>query len=207
MLSKIPFLILGLIAEKPLNPYQIKQLLEKLDMNAMFPMSSSSVYAAINGLIKKECVSGRKEKVGNMPERTVYSITKQGRELLEKTLAVYLGDTEKIFTEFDIAITLACHLNKELALETLTSHRIQLQNEIVKRKKQYREYQEAGWMPYTGLIRRMHYINKREAELKTINELIGKIEIDKTWNYYPASILFDYAFDKNRSDDSEALRK
>ena len=199
MLSKIPFLILGLIAEKPLNPYQIKQLFEKLDMSTMFPMSSSSVYAAINALVKKECISGKKVKVGNMPEKTVYSITKQGRGLLEKTLAAYLGDTEKIFTEFDIAITLACHLNRELALETLAKHRIQLQKEIVERRKQYREYQKAGWMPYTGLIRRMHYIHKREAELKTINELIGKIKTDKAWNHYPASILFDHAFKRELS--------
>ena len=198
MLSKIAFLVLGLIAEKPLNPYQIKKLLEKLAMNEVFPMSSSSIYAAINGLVKKKFVLGRKAKQGNMPEKTIYSITKQGEEVLKKTLTAYLSDTEKIFSEFDIAITLACHLERDLALDTLMKHKLALEKEIAKRKRQYEAYREAGWMPYTGLIRRMHYIHKREAELKTIEELRRNIRIDKKWNYYPVSILFEYAFRENR---------
>jgi len=60
MLSKIALLILGLISKKSLNPYEIKKLFEGLELKKVFPMSSSSIYATINALVKKSYISGKK---------------------------------------------------------------------------------------------------------------------------------------------------
>jgi DNA-binding PadR family transcriptional regulator len=198
LLAKLSFLILGLIAEKPLNPYEIKKLFDKLDMKAMFLVSSSSVYTTINRLRIKKYISGKKERQGNMPEKTVYSITKKGKQTFQKTLLTSLKDPEKFFSEFDIAITFVCHLNRKMALDSLKEHRLSIAQEVIKRKRQYKDYQEAGWLPYTGLIRRMHYVHKREAELKTIDKLIKNIKNDRVWEHYPVPILFEHALDKNK---------
>jgi len=184
MLSKISLLVLGLIGQKPLNPYEIKKLFEKLDMKKMFPIAPSSIYATINTLVKNNYIAGKKTREGNMPEKTIYSITKKGEKTLKKTLASYLADTEKVFSEFDISITLVCFLNKESALESLRSHRLAVEEEIAERRRQYKTYKNNG-IPYPGLIRRNHNIYKREAELKTVKELIKKIENDPKWHHYP----------------------
>jgi len=184
MLSKISLLVLGLIGQKPLNPYEIKKLFEKLDMKKMFPIAPSSIYATINTLVKNNYIAGKKTREGNMPEKTIYSITKKGEKTLKKTLASYLADTEKVFSEFDISITLVCFLNKESALESLRSHRLAVEEEIAERRRQYKTYKNNG-IPYPGLIRRKHNIYKREAELKTVKELIKKIENDPKWHHYP----------------------
>jgi len=184
MLSKIALLILGLIAEKSINPYEIKKLMVKLDMEKILPMSSSTIYATINGLVKKKYIKGKKTKDGKMPEKTIYSITKAGDEAFKTSLKNYLTEPEKILSEFDMSISLICHLDKAIALESLKNHRVEIEAEISERKKMVRALKKNCAVPYTGLTRRMHYIYKREAELKTINNLIIEIEKDNEWNYF-----------------------
>jgi len=61
-----------------------------------------------------------------------------------------------------------------------------VEEEVSESRKQYKVVKASKKIPYSGLIRRMHFINKREAELKTIKELIKNIENDKDWHHYPA---------------------
>ena len=186
MLSKIEFLVLGLIAEKPLNPYEIVKLLELLNIKKAVPMSPSSVYATVNRMVKKAYISGTRVKSGNMPEKTVYSVTESGTKKLEVTLGKYLGEPEKSFTEFDIAIIFTCHLTKDEAIETLERHRDKVKSIIDHRNKQDMVLEDKSAHPYTGLIMRRHYVYKREAELRTINELIDNIAKDPSWDHFPA---------------------
>ena len=187
MLSKIAVQVLGLIAEKPLNPYEIIKLLEKFHL--MYTIPSSSIYATINALVKKKYITGKKAKEGKMPEKTIYSITKKGEKALENTLKSYLTDSENIFSEFHISMSFICHLSKNEAIEALKIHHENIQKEITRFKGHYRELKKTGVLPYTALLRRQHYIYKREAEQKTIKELIKNIEIDTKWNHFPVTDL------------------
>ena len=85
-MSKIALLILGLIAEKPLNPYEIMKLLEKMNVNDIFPMSESSIYATIRALIKKAYITGNKVANGNFPAKTIYNATKTGEAALQEAV-------------------------------------------------------------------------------------------------------------------------
>ncbi|MDP6179206.1 MAG: PadR family transcriptional regulator [Desulfatiglandales bacterium] len=197
--------MLGFIAQKPLNPYEIKKIFEKLDMKVLFPMASSSIYATINALVKKRYIKGKKARQGNMPEKTIYSITKLGEEALRKTLFSSLAEAERIFSEFDIAISLVCYLDKDLALESLKNHCIAVEKEIAERRKQYNKHKGNGGIPYPGLARRMHNIYKREAEVKTIKVLVKEIENDQKWHHYP--VLELEAMELERSAREEGLLK
>lgn len=161
----------------------------KLNMARVLPMSSSTVYATINGLVKKKYIDGKRTKNGKMPDKTVYSITKQGDEVFKITLKNYLTEPEKILSEFDISISLICHLEKEKALNALKNHILAIETEIANKRKQIKRIKKEGTIPYTGLVRRMHYIYKREAELKTIKHLISEIEPDNDWNHFPVKDL------------------
>ena len=185
MLSKIALLILSFIAEKPLNPYEIKKVLERLSIDKWFPMGSSSIYATIKALVKKDYISGKKIKEGNMPEKTIYAITPQGQEALQQTLIAYLSEREQILSEFDLAMMLICHLEKETAVEALEQHRGRVEQEIAVREQVYTRAKDNGTIPYTGLIEIKHSIYKREAELRTINDLVEEVKKDTEWNRLP----------------------
>ena len=187
MLSKIGLLIAGLIAEKPLNPYEIQKFFELTNFNNIYFISTSSIYATINGLVKRGFISGKKVKNGKMPDKTIYSITKKGKNAIRESLTKYLSEPEYLFSEFDITMAFICHLKKEDALEALEKHRLAIESVISESRIDYKKVKKEGLIPYTGLMRRKHHLYKREAELKTINEFIQLIRKDDDWNHFPAS--------------------
>jgi DNA-binding PadR family transcriptional regulator len=189
MLSKIALFILSFIlsfiTERPLNPYEIKKVFERMQIDKWFPIGSSSIYATIKTLLKKGYISGTTVKEGNMPEKTIYAITSQGKDALQQTLIAYLSEREQILSEFDLAMILICHLEKETALKGLEQHRGRVEQEIAVRKQVYTRTKDNGTIPYPGLIEIQHSMYKREAELRTINDLIEEVKKDAEWNRFP----------------------
>lgn len=86
MLSKPATMLLGLIYEKPLNAYEIIKILSYMNVKWWFNIADSTVYSTLKVLEKKDYISGAAEKVGNMPERTVYSLSDKGKEEFIDTL-------------------------------------------------------------------------------------------------------------------------
>ncbi len=86
MLSKPATMLLGLIYEKPLNAYEIIKRLNYMNVKWWFNIADSTVYSTLKTLEKKEYILGTAEKVGNMPDRTVYSLSDKGKEEFTATL-------------------------------------------------------------------------------------------------------------------------
>lgn len=86
MLSKPATMLLGLIYEKPLNAYEIIKRLNYMNVKWWFNIADSTVYSTLKALEKKGYISGTTEKVGNMPDRTVYNLSDTGKDKFIDTL-------------------------------------------------------------------------------------------------------------------------
>ena len=86
MLSKSATMIMGLINTSPLNAYEIIKQLQWMNVRHWYNIANSTVYATIKSIEKKGYVSGTVEKDGNMPDKTIYTLTGEGREALMDTL-------------------------------------------------------------------------------------------------------------------------
>ena len=86
MLSKPATMLLGLIYEKPLNAYEIIKHLNYMNVKWWFNIADSTVYSTLKTLEKKEYIIGTTEKVGNMPDRTVYSLSEKVKDEIITTL-------------------------------------------------------------------------------------------------------------------------
>lgn len=86
MLSKSATMIMGLINTSPLNAYEIIKQLQWMNIKYWYSIADSTVYATIKTLEKKGHISGTIEKEGNMPDKTIYTLTDSGRIELMTTL-------------------------------------------------------------------------------------------------------------------------
>ncbi len=86
MLSKPAMLLLGIIYKKPLNGYEITKLLNYMNIKWWFNIADSTVYMTLKNLEKKGTIKGVMEKVGNMPDRTIYSLTEKGKDELKESI-------------------------------------------------------------------------------------------------------------------------
>ena len=57
-----------------------------MNIKYWFNIGTSTVYATIKTLEKKQYITGKVQKDGNMPDKTIYSITEQGTAVLLDTL-------------------------------------------------------------------------------------------------------------------------
>lgn len=97
MLSKPATMLMGLIYEKPINAYEIIKQLNFMNVKWWYNIADSTVYSTLKVLEKRDLISGKTEKVGNMPDRTIYTLTSKGeiefRDTLRKSILQFNYDT------------------------------------------------------------------------------------------------------------------
>lgn len=79
-LTTTSYAILGLLAVKPWNTYELAQQMKRA-VGQFWPRAESNLYAEPKKLVALGLATASLEKVGNRP-RTVYTITPEGRETL-----------------------------------------------------------------------------------------------------------------------------
>ena len=179
MLSKLSALILGVISEKELNPYEITKMLKDLETTSWFPIADSTVYATIKNLNKSGFIEGRKERSGNLPEKTFYSLTAEGKQKLKETLEEFLSKPKDEISKIDVALLLNKNLTKDKIISLLKKKLADLESSLFRLKKQIMAYEIDGKRPISGLMLLKHQLHISEAEIKTLKELNRQLNIQK----------------------------
>ena len=189
MLSKSSALLLGIIAETPINPYEIIKLMDYISAGNWLSLAPSSIYATIKTLQDKGYIIGKNIKEGNMPEKTVYSITEAGQKQLDIAIEGFLGNLEWDYAKFNIATILICHISKDRALEILNEKVKKLNRKIDGLQSKLKELEVTE--PLTGLHAIKHMIYLTKADIHSSQELVGIIGADSDWNYFLAQSMKD----------------
>ena len=129
MLSKSATMLLGLINQRPLNPYEITKQLQIMNVHRWYNIANSTVYATLKVLEKKEYICGNIEKGGNMPDKTVYSLTDKGKQEFLKTLRQSILSFDYDTNIFSIAAFFIDALDDP---QSLLSQRLMLLNNYIK---------------------------------------------------------------------------
>jgi DNA-binding PadR family transcriptional regulator len=178
MLSKLATLILGILAEKERNPYEITKMLNDLHTRKLLPLADSTVYATINNLKKKNLINGRQEKSGNQPEKTVYNITPEGEFELHASVTSFLEEDSSFSSEFDIGILLMYNLSKPEILFKLKKKLERLESNSYSVRRQVLSLEmDTSKIAFTSLTMLKHRFHLMEAEIKTVKELIRELNI------------------------------
>lgn len=178
MLSKLATLILGILAERERNPYDITKMLSELQTKKWLPMADSTVYATINNLKKKGLIQGRTEKDSNLPEKTIYSISSDGESELQTSITAYLEEDQSSSSGFDIGILLMHNLSKQEVQQKLKKKLERLEATFYSIRKQILNFEmDSGKIAFTALSMLKHRQHLIEAEIKTVKELIRDLNI------------------------------
>jgi DNA-binding PadR family transcriptional regulator len=180
MLSKSALLILGIISEEPINPYSISKLVnyKRKNIRESSIIPTSSIYGIINMLQNKKLIKGKKIKNGKLPDRKIFCITDKGQEILRDNIISNLRNPENDLLGLTVAITLMDQLDKEVILEALSEYKDEISREIAARKKLLHADVING-VPFIKLIGLKHILNTIKVNLKTVNELMKRIEEEK----------------------------
>lgn len=179
MLSKPATLLLGIIYEKPLNAYEITKLLAYMNIKWWFNVADSTVYATLKNLEKRELIQGRIERVGNMPDRTIYSLTEKGKDELKETIKKSILQFSYDTNIFTIAAFIMDILETEEKKELLEKRLNILQSYLTGISKQDNEAwkQEVSAFHVANLKRMIDIVN---AEISGTKRLLSVFEEEKS---------------------------
>ena len=176
MLTKPAVLLLGIIYKKPLNAYEITKMLDHMNIKWWFNVADSTVYATLKTLKNKELIEGTIEKVGNMPDRTIYSLTDKGKDELRENIRQSILHFDYDTNIFTIAAFFIDILEKEEKKNLLEERLSILQSYLSGIRKQDNELweQEVPAAHVANLRRMMDIINAEISGTKRLLSVCGR---------------------------------
>ncbi len=110
-LSPVAVLLLALLHERPMHPYQLHQTLVERHATRLVRVNPGAVYHGIEklereGLVEQEGV----DREGRRPERTTYRLTAAGRSAFAAQVHGMLADVAPEYPAFRVALSEAHHL-------------------------------------------------------------------------------------------------
>lgn len=119
-LTSLGLAALGLLAERPMHPYEMYQLLIHRHEDRLVKVKPGTLYHTVGRLAEADLVktvgTGRE---GNRPERTTYAILPAGREALESRLKDLLARPATEYPSFPQAVAEAHNLPAGVVLGLL----------------------------------------------------------------------------------------
>ncbi len=105
-LSPTSYALLGLLAREPASAYELNNIMQTSMLRVFWPRAESHIYSEPKKLLAHAYVTERREKL-NGRQRTVFTITDEGRRALAQWLAEEDGAEHRNQAEFMLKLILA----------------------------------------------------------------------------------------------------
>jgi DNA-binding PadR family transcriptional regulator len=126
----VRLVLLGLLTDRPLYGYEIKQIIEE-HMGDWTSIAFGSIYFALDKLTEEGFVQKvGVEQPGNRPSRSVYEITPAGREEFQRLLRSTWQTVERQYYDLDVCLFFLDRLPREEVRSYLERRKTQLQRSL-----------------------------------------------------------------------------
>lgn len=103
-MSTIDLIILGSLYQSPKSAYELQKQIEDRHLARWVKIGSYTVYKKVIQYEKKGFVSSEAKKNGNMPEKTVYTLTSKGKMTFNQLMLKFSSSETRIFLDFNAVI-------------------------------------------------------------------------------------------------------
>ena len=112
-MATIDLIVLGILKRESLSAYDIQKLVEYRNISKWVKISTPSIYKKVLQLEEKGFIKSRIVKEGKMPEKAVYSLTRQGEQEFEKLMLEIAAKSINIYLDFNAVIVNLDSLSQE----------------------------------------------------------------------------------------------
>jgi len=134
-MSTIDLIILGSLYQSPKSAYELQKQIEDRHLARWVKIGSFTVYKKVIQYEKKGFVLSETKKNGNMPEKTVYTLTSNGKTKFRELMSEFSAGETRIFLDFNAVIVNMSLLDDTDFKECMNN----IKNSICKTKKQIQE--------------------------------------------------------------------
>lgn len=182
-MSPLALAVLGLLAGGPLHPYRMERLLREWGKDQVIRIGQrANLYAAIKRLHAAGAIAVRQtERDQQYPERTVYEITAEGRDLLLGWLAELVSTPHNEFPEFPAALSFLMLLGPDGAALNLEKRAGQLRAAVAALAGALKQYSQA--VPRVTMLETEYQHAMTAAELGWVDNILDQLRTGAlTWS-------------------------
>ena len=127
-MSTIDLIILGSLCQSPKSAYDLQKQIESRNLSRWIKIGSFTVYKKVVQYESKGYVISETVKNGNMPEKTVYTITPKGKEIFKELMTKFSLAETRVFLDFNAVIVNMALLDENSANECIANIKNSIQN-------------------------------------------------------------------------------
>ncbi len=166
---------LALLAERPMHPYEMYQVLIQRHEDRVVKVRPGSLYHKVHWLESHGLVrSTATEREGNRPERTIYEITAAGRKTLATRVAEILAVPVNEYPVFPLAIGEAHNLPLDTVIELLGRRLALLEADLTELEETIRGVEAKNVNP-AYLLHGSYSRAIQTAEVEWLRQLLGDL--------------------------------
>jgi DNA-binding PadR family transcriptional regulator len=189
-LTPLALVVLELLQERPRHPYDIQQTIRIRGLDRFVKVRAGSFYHLVERLHREGLIeqveTGRS---GRRPERTIYTITADGREQYLDQVRELVRHPAEEYPVFGVAIEMLRTLDPENAVALLEDRMIEVKATIAHVDQAMSCLIERGH-PRIHLVELEYLLAMRRAELRWIRALVDDIRSGVlTWRPRGASAV------------------
>ena len=173
-MNKNDLVILGLLMEKPKHGYEIMQDIKQRGFEHWANINIASSYNHLNSLEEKSAIKSTTEKVGNMPERKVFTITDKGKEYLSDQVIEAMKGKGVVEDLLSLGVAFIYGAKRDEVIEALKG-RLELFN-TVKDQIEKTFQGEKRQIPYNWKLLMRKTIEHFNVEIKYYRELLSEVK-------------------------------
>ncbi len=115
-MSAVDLILLGIVLDQPCSAYDIQKNIKYRNLSKWVKISSPSIYKKVIQLEKKGYFKSETVREGKMPEKTVYSITPEGKAYFLSLMKQTAARTVSVLFDFNAVIAGLNKVPKDMAL-------------------------------------------------------------------------------------------
>ena len=127
-MSTIDLIILGSLYQSPKSAYDLQKQIEARNLSRWVKIGSFTVYKKVVQYEAKGYVVSETVKNGNMPEKTLYTITSEGKEVFKELMTKFSLAETRVFLDFNAVIVNMALLDESFADECMANIKNSIQN-------------------------------------------------------------------------------
>lgn len=127
-MSTIDLIILGSLYQCPKSAYDLQKQIESRNLSRWIKIGSFTVYKKVVQYENKGYVISETAKNGNMPEKTIYTITPKGKEAFKELMTKFSLAETRVFLDFNAVIVNMALINESFANECIANIKNSIQN-------------------------------------------------------------------------------
>lgn len=166
--------LLALLSEESMHPYQIEQEVKHRDMRFWTELSMSSIYKLLRKLEKEGLVTRKNEISPENRLRKLYTISKEGENMLANKIEDLLSNPEHTRWQVDLGVYNCNLIPDNMVVESLEKYKKALQEKI----KGYKDL--LGYLQKSNCPTYRYEVAKRpvfllEAEINWVDSFLNKL--------------------------------